>query len=174
MRNDPQVQFAQLFVLRFGRGVHHQVFGALVHREHHHLADVFLIGQQHHDAVDTSGTATVRGRAVLERVDHTAEALDHFVFAIAGQFEGFEHDLRLVVPDCARHQFVAVTSQVILEAFDVQRIAQQRVQTALRHRERVVVEVQTTVFFVQLEDREVDRSKQRRNGPCRSGQARHR
>ena len=74
-RDRTQVQFAHLLVCGQARRAHHHVFGALVHREHDHVAHVRRIGQQHHNPVDPSGTATVGRRAVLERVDHPAKAL---------------------------------------------------------------------------------------------------
>jgi hypothetical protein len=91
------------------------------------------VGQQHHDAVDPCGTATVGGCTVLERVDHAAEPLAHFVLAIACDFKRFEHDFRAVVSDRAGHQFIAVTGQIILEPFDLQRVAVQGIHSALGH-----------------------------------------
>ena len=49
--HDANVQFAQLLGRHWSRRAHHQVFGLLVHREDHDLADVGLVGQQHDDAV---------------------------------------------------------------------------------------------------------------------------
>ena len=48
----PDVEFAQLLGRCFGGCAHQQVFGLLVHREEHDLADVGLVAQQHDDAVD--------------------------------------------------------------------------------------------------------------------------
>ena len=60
--------------VRHRRGrLHHQILGLLVHREQGDLADIGLIGQQHHDAVDAGRRAAVRRRAELERVQHAAE-----------------------------------------------------------------------------------------------------
>ena len=57
-----------------GRGrAHHQVFGALVHREEHDLAQILLARQQHDDAVDARRDAAMRRRAALEGAVHAAE-----------------------------------------------------------------------------------------------------
>ena len=43
-----------------------QILGLLIHGESDHLADVGLVGEQHHDAVDTWRRATVRRCAQTE------------------------------------------------------------------------------------------------------------
>jgi len=101
LRDDPQTQLHQLIRLWLAWRVHHQIFGALVHREEDHLADVRLFRQQHDDPVDTGRTPTVGRGTVLERVHHAAEPLFDFVLAVACDLERLEHDLWLVVPDGA-------------------------------------------------------------------------
>ena len=44
-----------------------EYFGALVHREQHHLAQVLLATQQHDNAVDAGRNAAVRRRAERQR-----------------------------------------------------------------------------------------------------------
>jgi hypothetical protein len=53
----PDVQFAQLLRRDLRGRAHHQVFGALVHREQHHFAQVIFAAQQHDDAVDAGRDA---------------------------------------------------------------------------------------------------------------------
>ena len=55
-RDDADVELAQLALGDLARRVHHQILGALVHREEHDLADVGLAGEQHDDAVDARPT----------------------------------------------------------------------------------------------------------------------
>ncbi len=69
----PDMQLLELLGRRLRRRAHHQVLGALVHREQHHLAQVFLAGEQHDDAVDARRDAAVRRRAERKRVQHAAE-----------------------------------------------------------------------------------------------------
>ena len=64
------------------------ILGALVHREQRDLAQIFLAGEQHHDAVDARRDAAVRRRAVVEGAIHAAEFLDQHVLAVAGDLEG--------------------------------------------------------------------------------------
>ena len=72
--------------------------------------------------------------AKLQGAEHTAEAIFHFRRTVPGNLECLVHDLRRMVPDRARGQFVAITDDVVLVAKDVQRrLTFQGFQTSLRH-----------------------------------------
>jgi hypothetical protein len=67
-----------------------------------------------------------------------------------------------MVADAARGDLEAVADDVVLERLDRQRIlVLQRIDAALRHRERVVREVDLLVVLVVLVHREVDDPAQR-------------
>src|SRR5258708_566410 len=84
---DLDVQLAQLFLGDFAGRAHQQVLGLLVHREGDNFANVFLLGQQHDDAVHAGGDAAVRRGAELEGVDHAAKiAFNHF-WPLTGDLE---------------------------------------------------------------------------------------
>src|SRR5436309_13148201 len=91
---EPDVQLAQLLGRYFGGGAHHQVLGALIHWEQHHLTQVLLAGEQHHDAIDTGSNATMRWSPERERPQHAAEFLLEQAFVIAGDGEGLAHYVR--------------------------------------------------------------------------------
>ena len=68
----------QLLELRrfSGRGrTRHHIPSCLVLGEGDHFADIRLICQYHADAVNPRGDSAVRGRAILERLQHVTEAL---------------------------------------------------------------------------------------------------
>ena len=94
-------------------------------------------------------------RAVLECIDHPTKPFAHFVFVVSRNFKGFEHDFRAVVPNRARDQLITVARQIILIAQHIQRIALQRVHSALRHRKWVVFKIDLACFLVFLVDREI-------------------
>ena len=99
----------------------------------------------------------MRRRAILERAVHAAEALDHVLLAIARDLERLHHGLGPVVADAAGGDLIAVAGDVVLERLDGQRVLPvERIETALRHRERVVREVDLLVFLVVFVHREVD------------------
>ena len=101
-------------------------------------------------------------RAVGEGVVHRGELLLDVGFAEADQFEGFDHDLGVVVPDRAGRELHAVADEVILVGSDGQRInfaalcLQKHLQTACGHRERVMAEFQLARFVADLIHREID------------------
>ena len=62
-----------------------------------------------------------------------------------------------MIANPARGEFVAIAGDIVLEGLDGQRVcARQRLETALRHRERIVGEVDLLLLLVPLEHREVD------------------
>jgi len=67
--DDADMEFAQLLRRRLGRRPHHQIFGALIHREQHHFAQVLLPAQQHDDAVDPGRDSAVRRRSQRKRME---------------------------------------------------------------------------------------------------------
>ena len=91
---DADVQFAQPVRVDRCRCLHHQILGSLGHREGDDLADVRLVREQHDDAVDPGGRATMRRGAELERAQHAAEARLHLFGPVAGDAEGVRHDAR--------------------------------------------------------------------------------
>ena len=95
------MKFAQLLRRGLGRGSHQQVFGLLVHREEHDLADVGLVAEQHDDAVHARRNAAMGRCAILEGAVHAAEFLQQNIFRIAGDLEGLLHHIGPVVTDGA-------------------------------------------------------------------------
>ena len=93
------MQFGKCRFVNFRRGCHHQVFGLLIHWENDDLADIRLIRQQHHDAVDARCGATMRRRAIAEGIQHAAEAMFHFFRRLARDFKGTDHDIRAMIAD---------------------------------------------------------------------------
>ncbi|MCY1311208.1 hypothetical protein D9M70_614880 [compost metagenome] len=101
------------------------------------------------------------GRTVLERTVKTTEALFHVLLAEAYLFERFNHDIWQLVTDRTRSDFKAVTDQIILVSLECKRILRfQRFHATLRHRERVVCEVELLIVFVPFVEREVDDPRQ--------------
>ena len=98
----------------------------------------------------------MRRGAVAESVQHAAEAGFDFRSRVAGDGKGLDHDVRSVVADGARRQLDAVADDVVLVGLDGQRVLRlKRFHAALRHRERVVAEVDQAGFLVQFVHREV-------------------
>src|SRR5690606_24945837 len=72
-------------------------------------------------------------------------------------FECLDHRFRQMIADAARRDLEAVADHVVLERLDRQRLGTvQRVDTALRHGERVVGEVDLLLVLVPFEERKID------------------
>ena len=98
----------------------------------------------------------MRRRAVSEGVQHAAELLLNDIGTVSSDLESPQHDLRQMVADRAGAQLVAVADDVVLIGQDIERIAAvQRLQLALRHRERIVREINVIGLVVHLEHREI-------------------
>src|SRR4029079_12314813 len=94
------------------------------------------------DAVDARGRAAMRRRSELEGVDHAREVRIDFFPAVTRDLERLVHDVGTMVPDRPRAQLNTVANEVILPGEDVERILRlERFHFALRHRERIVREV---------------------------------
>ena len=111
-------KLAQLLRRGLRRRAHHQIFGALVHREQHDLAQVLFAAQQHDDAVDARRDAAVRRRAERERVQHAAEFLLQHAFVIAGDGESLLHHVRPMVADRAGGKLHAIADDVVLDRLE--------------------------------------------------------
>ncbi len=99
----------------------------------------------------------MRRRTILEGAVHAAKALFDICLGKADQFKRLDHEVRRLVTDGTRSNFEAVADCVVLVSLIVTRILIfQRIQTALRHGERVVSEVDLLFFFVVFEEREVN------------------
>ena len=96
------MKLGQRTVIHVGRRRHHQILGLAVHREQDDLANVRLVGDQHHHAVDAGRDTAVRRRAEAEGVDHRRELFIHHAVVIAGNLERLVHHLGQMVPDRAR------------------------------------------------------------------------
>src|SRR5205823_4678513 len=93
-------------------------------------------------AVDARRRAAMRRRAVAERLEHAAKARLDLGRRIAGDAKGLEHDVGEMVADRARTELDAVAHDVVLIGEDLQRVlGLERFDAALRHRERVVAEL---------------------------------
>ena len=82
---------------------------------------------------------------------------------VAGDREGLFHDFRAVITDRARRQFDAVADDVVLDRLDRQQLVlvvrierEEFLDRQVRHRERVVGEVDLLLFLVPLVHREID------------------
>ena len=151
------MEFAELLLGHVVRRAHKEVLGLLVHREGDDLADVGRVGEEHDHAVHAGGDSAVGRRAELERAVEGAELLDDVVLRVAGDLERLVHDLDLVVADRARRELDAVADDVVLVRLDRQRIlGVERLESALRHGERVVGEDDLAGLGILLEEREID------------------
>src|SRR5690349_10623219 len=99
----------------------------------------------------------MRRRAVLEGAVHAAKPLDDFLLAITGNLERFHHGLGTVIADAAGGDFIAIAGYVVLERLDGQRVSGlQRLKPTLRHRKRIVGEVDFLLLLVVFEHRKID------------------
>ncbi len=99
----------------------------------------------------------MRRRAELEGVDHAAEIGIDVGLAVTRDLERPVHDVGPMVTDCARGEFDAVADDVVLPRENVERIHRlQCLHLALRHRERIVAEIDLLGVFVIFEHREID------------------
>ena len=162
-RAQPDVQLAKLLLRNLRRRAHQQILGALVHREQHHLAQVLLAAQQHDDAVDAGRDAAVRRRAERQRAQHAAELLLQHVLRIAGDGERLLHHVGAMVADRAGRQLDAVADDVVLDRLQAEdgvvvlRVERQELlRLHVRHRERVVGEVDLLLLLAPFVHREVD------------------
>ena len=97
------------------------------------------------------------GAPNLNGVEHAAEPRLDLGRRIARDRERLVHDVGPVVADRARRQFDAVADDVVLERLDRQRVLRlERLEPALRHRERVVGELDLPGLLVALVHREID------------------
>ena len=98
----------------------------------------------------------MRRSTELECVVQCAELSLDILLTIAGDLECLLHDIRVVVTNCTGGELNTVTYDVVLVSEDLQRIlVEERIQTALGHRERIVCEVDLVCFCVQLVHGEV-------------------
>src|SRR5271169_2250966 len=90
-------------------------------------------------------------RAVFECIEHAGKAGLDIGSGITGYGKGPVHDLAAVIADRAGGQLDAIANDVVLMGDDIERILLfERREPALRHRERVVTELDFTGLLVQL------------------------
>ena len=155
--HNAHMQVSQLDGRGRRRRAHQQILGALVHREQRDFAQVLRPADQHHHPVDTGSHTAMRRRAILERAVEAAETLLHVGLAQARHFEGFDHQIRVLVANRSRCDLKPVAHQIVLERLDGQRIlGVQRLHPALRHAEGVVRELDFLGVFVPFVEREID------------------
>src|SRR5690606_22100691 len=112
--------------------------------------------QQHHDPVNPRSHAAVWRRSILEGTIEPAETLLHILARKPHLLKGRHHGFGLLVTDRSRSDFETVTDRVVLIGIDRQRVlALERFAPTLRHRERVVPEVETLFLLVPLVEREI-------------------
>ena len=162
-RDDADVELAQLLRRGLRRRAHHQILGALVHREQHDLAQILFPAQQHDDAVDAGRDAAVRRRAERERVQHAAEFLLQHAFVIAGDGESLLHHVRPMVADRAGGKLHAVADDVVLDRLESEHLfavggfeREELLGRQVRHGKRIVREVDFLLLLVPLVHRKVD------------------
>src|SRR5690606_8356290 len=109
------------------------------------------------NTIDTKSGATMGRSAILEGPIQAAELLLDLFARLAGQLESLDHGLRLLITYRAGGDFKAIADGIVLIGLERERIvAIQAVNTALRHREGIVCEVDTLFFFAPFIEREVD------------------
>src|SRR5207247_8209262 len=95
-------------------------------------------------------------RSIFEGVEHAGKSGFHFFRRIAGNCERLVHDVGAMIADRSRCQLDPVADDVVLVSDNVERIRPlERLEPALRHRERVVAELDLLAFLVQLVHREI-------------------
>src|SRR3984893_9195766 len=98
----------------------------------------------------------MRRGAVFERVEHTGETRLDLLGRIAGDRKGLIHDVRAVIADRPRGELDAIADDVVLVRRNLQRILLlERREAALRHRERVMAELDLAGLLVTLVHREI-------------------
>jgi len=83
------------------RSIKHHVGTARRFGKGDDFANVRLIGQQHHEPIDSGSHASVGRRAVLKRVQHVAEPFLSFLVTIAQAPENSRLDIPAVNTDAA-------------------------------------------------------------------------
>src|SRR5690606_1044319 len=92
-----------------------------------------------------------RRRSQLERGEHAAEPCLHRLPAVAGDLEGLVHNLGSMVADRPARELDAVADDIVLESLYRQRILRLKgFESALRHRERVVAELDFAGLLIEL------------------------
>src|SRR5215469_211806 len=84
---DGDAEVIELVAVDFGRRVGHEVLGGGGFGEGDDFADRFFAGEKHDDAVDPKGDATVRRRAVGQRIEEKTEAAAELLFGEAESLE---------------------------------------------------------------------------------------
>src|SRR5262245_28266688 len=99
----------------------------------------------------------MRRRTILECSIETTEALLDRLTVLTHNLKRLDHGLRQMVADAARGDLEAVAYNIVLECLDRQGIlGRQRIDAALRHRERVMAEVDHLLLLVPFIERKVD------------------
>src|SRR3984893_1881012 len=97
----------------------------------------------------------MRRGAVFERVEHPGKTRLDLLGRISGDRKGLIHDVRAVIADRPRGELDAVADGVVLVRRNLQRILLlERREAALRHRERVMAELDLAGLLVALVHRE--------------------
>src|SRR5262249_48364658 len=98
-----------------------------------------------------------------ERVQHAAKLLLERILAVAGDREGLAHHVRSMIADGARGKLNAVADDVVLDRLDLEdgivigRLELEEIlDRHVRHRERIMGEVDLLLLLVPLVHREVD------------------
>ena len=119
---DQDMHIIQLLLRNSGGSVHHQILCVLVHGESNNLTDGLLTAQQHDDTVNAGGCTCMGRCAVGEGIVHSGELCLDVLFTQTNHLEGLDHDLGVVVTDCAGSGLVAVDDQVVLVSIDGQQL----------------------------------------------------
>src|SRR5882672_9418905 len=112
-RAQPDMQLAQLLLVHRRRSMREQVLGALRLGEGDHVADGFRAGHHGADAVQAEGGSSVRGRALLQRLEQESEVLLGFLRADRKSPEHFGLDLLAVDAHRAPADLRAVQHHVV-------------------------------------------------------------
>ena len=111
--DETDAELVELRLRDLGRRTAHRVEPRLVLRERDHVAQVRLAREHHRHAVDAERDPAVRRRAHGERVEQEAELRPLLVGAEREQVEDLRLDVRLVDPERAAAELVAVDDQVV-------------------------------------------------------------
>jgi hypothetical protein len=160
------VQLAQGLEVNIGGAVGHEVAGLVVFREGDDFADAFLSADQHGDAVEAEGEATVWRSTEFEGFKDVAKLQFLLLWRHAEDAEHFGLEVAFVDSDGAAAEFVAIEDHVVgfSANFAVFTCIEQRHVFGLRTSEGVMHGDPTLIFRAIGEQWEIDNPEEVQRG----------